>query len=144
MVKPNYLQTSHDREVAREVVRRAFSVLTSHHMRAVLEEPLTLTQQIVEDNKKLDKWITSQFSTTYHFCGSCRMASQGKGGVVDQSGKVYGLQGLRVADASVIPTVPACNTMWPTMMFAYRIGCSIRNETAVEDLAMIPPSLAKL
>ena len=55
------------------------------------------------------------------------MAVRGKGGVVDQSGRVYGVQGLRVADASVIPTVPASNTMWTTMMFAERIGRSVRD-----------------
>ena len=46
---------------------------------------------------------------------------------VRESGRVYGVQGLRVADASVIPTVPAANTMWTTVMFADRIGRSIRD-----------------
>jgi choline dehydrogenase len=55
------------------------------------------------------------------------MAAREKGGVVDQSGRVYGVEGLRVADASVIPTIPAANTMWTTMMFAERIGRSVRD-----------------
>ena len=49
------------------------------------------------------------------------------GGVVDQQGRVHGVQGLRVADASIIPTIPASNTMWTTMMFAERIGSWIRD-----------------
>lgn len=126
-VTPNYLQTEHDRRAAKEAVRRAHRVLTTPAMQRVLEEPLTLTRRTVEDDDALDGWILSQLSSTYHFCGSCRMAARDKGGVVDQSGRVYGVQGLRVADASVIPTVPASNTMWTTMMFAERIGRSVRD-----------------
>ncbi|KPI35997.1 5-(hydroxymethyl)furfural oxidase [Cyphellophora attinorum] len=127
VVNPAYLNTSHDREIAREVVRQAYRVITCPAMQDVLEEPLTLRESIVEDDAALDEWISSQLSSTYHFCGTCRMASRRESGVVDQSGRVYGVDGLRVADASVIPTVPASNTMWTTMMFAERIGCSIRD-----------------
>ncbi|ETN42794.1 uncharacterized protein HMPREF1541_01952 [Cyphellophora europaea CBS 101466] len=126
-VTPNYLQTDHDRKAAREVVRRAYRVMTTPAMQRVLEEPLTLTRRTVDDDDALDGWILSQLSSTYHFCGSCRMAARDRGGVVDQSGRVYGVRGLRVADASVIPTVPASNTMWTTVIFAERIGCSIRD-----------------
>ncbi|KAK5026252.1 hypothetical protein LTS07_007777 [Exophiala sideris] len=133
-VEPNYLRTAHDWRVAREVVRQAYRVITSTAMQKVLEKPLTLTEEICEHNELLDRWISEQLSTTYHFCGSCRMASLEMGGVVDQSGRVYGIKGLRVADASVVPTVPASNTMWTTMMFAHRIGCSIRDGSDVERL----------
>lgn len=130
-VTPNYLQTDHDRKAAREVVRRGYSVMITPAVQKVLEEPLALNKRIVEDDADLDEWIVSQVSSTYHFCGSCRMAARDQGGVVDQSGRVYGVQGLRVADASVIPTVPASNTMWTTMMFAERIGRSIRDAADV-------------
>lgn len=126
-VSPNYLQTRTDQCVAREVVRQAYQVITSSAMREVVEEPLILTEAIVSDDALLDEWIQSQYSSTYHFSGTCRMASPKKGGVVDQSGRVYGVRGLRVADASIIPTIPASNTMWTTMMFADRIGCSVRD-----------------
>ena len=133
-IRPNYLQTNSDRKVAREAVRRGYHLMTSPEMQTVLGQPLTLNQQIIEDDGLLDAWIFTQLSTTYHFSGSCKMASLNRGGVVDQSGRVYGLQGLRVADASVIPTVPASNTMWTTMMFADRIGCSIRDGVDVKAL----------
>lgn len=127
VVTPNYLQTDHDRRAAREAVRRAYRVMTTRAMQSVLEKPLTLIRRTVEEDDALDDWILTQLSSTYHFCGSCRMAAPRKGGVVDQSGRVYGVLGLRVADASVIPTVPASNTMWTTMMFAERIGRSVRD-----------------
>jgi choline dehydrogenase len=132
-ISPNYLQTDEDRRLSREAVRQAYRVITTTAMQSVLEEPLTLTQRIIEDDNVLDDWILTQMSSTYHFCGSCRMATLENGGVVDQSGRVHGLQGLRVADASVIPTVPASNTMWTTMMFAERIGCSVRDGLDVKS-----------
>lgn len=140
-VIPNYLQTDHDRKAAREVVRRGFWVMTTSSMQRVLEEPLSLNKRIVEDDAALDEWIVTQLSSTYHFCGSCRMAARDQGGVVDQSGRVYGVQGLRVADASVIPTVPASNTMWTTMMFADRIGRSIRDGAEVSAESRGPSRL---
>ena len=126
-VVPNYLQTSHDRQATREVVRKAYKVMTSPAMQTVVEQPIGLDEKVIASDDRLDQYIQGQCSTTYHFCSSCRMASREQGGVVDQSGRVYGVQGLRVCDASIIPTVPACNTMWPTMMFAERIGRSIRD-----------------
>ena len=131
-VDPRYLKSDQDLSAAREVVRRAFAVLSSAPMRAVLGPPIGIDSAIVQDNDMLDEYIKSHFSSTYHFCGSCRMANRDKGGVVNQSGQVYGVQGLRVCDASVLPTVPAANTMWSTMMFAHRIGCSIRDGQDVQ------------
>ena len=126
-ISPHYLESHQDLRAAREVVRKAFSVISSSPMQAVLGPPIGIDSDIIEEDEALDEYITGQFSSTYHFCGSCRMAAREKGGVVDQSGRVYGLEGLRVCDASILPTVPAANTMWSTMMFAHRIGCSIRD-----------------
>jgi choline dehydrogenase len=135
-VAPNYLQTEHDLRAAREVVRCAYRVMTTPAMLSVLEAPMTLARPTLDDNEALNHWIMSQVSSTYHFCGSCRMAARDRGGVVDQSGRVYGVQALRVVDASIIPTVPASNTMWTTMMFADRIGRSMRDGVDVDALRM--------
>ena len=123
---PNYLQSTVDRRRAREVVRIAYRVMMSPHMQQVLEPPLTLKPSTVDSDSQLDEYIWSQVTSAYHFCCTCRMASREKGGVVDQSGRVYGVQGLRICDASILPTVPAANTMWSTMMVAERIGTSMR------------------
>ena len=131
-VDPHYLESNQDLYAAREVVRRAFAVLSSTSVQALLGPPIGIDSATIEDDNKLDKYIKSHFSSTYHFCGSCRMADRGKGGVVNQNGQVYGLQSLRVCDASILPTVPAANTMWSTMMFAHRIGCSIRDSQDVQ------------
>ncbi|KAJ5620316.1 hypothetical protein N7510_004300 [Penicillium lagena] len=132
VVRPNYLSTPHDRALAREVVRTAYAVLTSPAMQTVLTAPLSVTSQIIADDVMLDGYIQAQYSTTYHFCGSCRMASRDKGGVVDQSGRVYGVKGLRVADASVLPTVPAANTMASSMLVGERVGRSVCDGRSVQ------------
>jgi choline dehydrogenase len=101
--------------------------MLSKSMQAVLELPLGLDDDMIEDDSLLDEWILAQFSSTYRFCGSCRMATKVQGGVVDQSGLVLGDEGLRACDASIIPTVTAANTMWPAMMAAESIVRSIRD-----------------
>jgi choline dehydrogenase len=131
IVQPNYLTTAVDRARARENVRLAHKIMLSRPMQERLSAPLGLTADIVDSDESLDKWIKTQYSSTYHFTTSCRMAARELGGVVDQSGRVYGVDKLRIADASVIPTIPAANTMWTTMMFAQRIGCSVRDGVAV-------------
>ena len=50
--------------------------------------------------------------------------------VVDESGAVHGVRGLRIADASIMPRVPSCNTNVPTIMIGERIGEWVREELA--------------
>lgn len=136
VIAPNYLATEKDRICARQIVRLGHKIMLSDPMQAQLSEPLGLTPAFIESDELLDEWIQSQYSSTYHFTGSCRMAAREQEGVVDENGCVYGVRGLRVADASVIPTIPAANTMWTTMMFAERIGRSIRDGKSVGRLVL--------
>lgn len=133
-IAPNYLSTASDRARAREAVRLANRVIQSEAMQTVLSPPFGLTTEIIASDDLLDDWIQSQYASTYHFTSTCRMAGREHGGVVDQSGRVYGIQSLRVADASVIPTIPAANTMWSTCMFAERIARSVRDGKPVERI----------
>jgi choline dehydrogenase len=67
--------------------------------------------------------IIEQIGVYHHASGTCAMgASPEAGAVVDARGKVYGVDGLVVADASIIPDIPAANTNLPTMMIAERIA----------------------
>ncbi len=64
-------------------------------------------------------FIRQSCSTFFHTCGTCRMGSDAAA-VVDPQLRVHGIDGLRIADASVIPTIPSCNTLAPVLMIAER------------------------
>lgn len=65
----------------------------------------------VSEDKDIDSWIRGAASTLFHPAGTCKMGPRDQGGVVDQHLHVYGVQGLRVVDASAIPMLPAAHTM---------------------------------
>jgi choline dehydrogenase len=58
-------------------------------------------------------------SSVHHACGTCRMAQEAAGGVVDQRLRVHGVERLRVIDASIFPNIPSANTSAPTIMVAH-------------------------
>ena len=62
---------------------------------------------------------------TFHVSGTCRMgARDDPAAVVDPAGRVHGIAGLRVADASIMPTVPRGNTNLPTIMIAEKLAAA--------------------
>jgi choline dehydrogenase len=73
-----------------------------------------------ESDAELDAFIKLRANTTFHYSSSCRMAPQEEGGVVDDELRVHGIVGLRIADASVFPTIPACHLQAPVVMIGER------------------------
>lgn len=125
-VDPRNLSHPMDRVVARELVRLGWRVMRSEPLRRLLGPPLGFTDEMVADDRTLDEAVARNNASAYHFVGSCKMATREKGGVVDESGRVYGLEGVWVADASIIPVVPAANSMLPTIMVAERIAAALK------------------
>ena len=70
-------------------------------------------------------WIRANSETAYHPIGTCRMAP---GGVVDDRLRVHGLTGLRIADASIFPTMPSGNTNAPAIMVGEKAADLIRED----------------
>jgi len=68
-----------------------------------------------DSDAAIEQWIRENSETAYHPIGTCRMGP-GPNAVVDEQLKVYGLEGLRVADASIFPTMPSGNTNAPSIM----------------------------
>lgn len=65
----------------------------------------------VTSDADLDLYIKNSASTLWHPAGSCKLGKREEGGVVDGELKVYGIEGLRIVDASVMPMLPATHTM---------------------------------
>jgi len=81
---------------------------------------------LVEDRDALAGHVRHNVAGTFHVCGTCRMGRADDGdAVVDTQGRVRGIAGLRVADASIMPSIPRGNTNIPTIMLAEKIAADI-------------------
>ncbi len=77
----------------------------------------------VKTDAEIEQWIRAKCETIYHPVGSCKMGPDNDPmAVVDHRCRVRGLQGLRVVDASVMPTLVGGNTNAPTIMIAERVA----------------------
>jgi choline dehydrogenase len=82
----------------------------------------------------LDVWLRRNILTSHHPCGTARMGAAGDpAAVVDPHGRVHGLDGLRVVDASIMPDCPRVNINAATIMLAEKIADTIVNERASLD-----------
>jgi len=74
----------------------------------------------------LADYVRNNVAGTFHVCGSCRMGSaDDAGAVVDNAGRLRGIEGLRVVDASIMPAVPRGNTNIPTIMLAEKVAADM-------------------
>jgi choline dehydrogenase len=83
----------------------------------------------VNSDERLADYIRATTSTTWHVCGTCRMGPDGDPmAVVDQRGRLRGIEGLRVADASIMPDIVSCNTNLTSIMIGERVAEWMRAE----------------
>ena len=82
----------------------------------------------VRTDDQIDAWIRKTAETIYHPVGSCKMGKDTEA-VVDAQLRVYGVEGLRVVDASVMPQVVSGNTNIPTIMIAEKASDMIRGRS---------------
>jgi 5-(hydroxymethyl)furfural/furfural oxidase len=83
--------------------------------------------QLASDDSLLDAFLRTRVSGCWHACGTCRMGDPSDPmAVTDASGRVIGVEGLRVCDASLMPTIPCANLNLPVMMIAEKVAATIR------------------
>ncbi len=82
---------------------------------------------LVQDDDALAEHIRQNVAGTFHPVGTCRMGAANDRDAVstDTMGRVRGFEGLRVIDASIMPTVPRGNTNIPTIMLAEKISAAV-------------------
>ena len=122
----NYLSTEEDRRAIREGVRMMREVARQEAFDPYRGAELTPGAR-VDTDAEIDAWVRRTAETIYHPVGACRMGAAGDPmAVVDAELRVQGLAGLRVVDASVMPTLVGGNTNAPTIMIAEKAADLIR------------------
>ena len=122
----NYLSTESDRAGFRASVRLTREIMQQKSMKPFLGHAIQPSENIQTDDE-IDEFIRNSVDSAYHPCGTCRMG-KGSNAVVDEHLSVFGIDGLRVADSSVFPSIPNGNLNAPTMMLAERASDIIKNK----------------
>ena len=113
-IRFNFLSARLDQEVTLEAMRITRRIMTAPSMKDIATDEIAPGLNIDSDDELLD-WVKHNAETTYHPVGTCKMGSDPMA-VVDDQLRVHGMQGLRVADASIMPTLTSGNTNAPSIM----------------------------
>lgn len=117
-----HLVDAGDKERAVEAMTLAYELTRTKAMRTLVHY-FWPGEATLRDRAKLREWIWQSCGSGYHPCGTVPMGAEGDAGAaVDQYGRVRGVTGLHVADASIMPTVPSANINLPTLMIGERFG----------------------
>ena len=125
-IRPNFLSAQTDRDAA---------VAGMQIARRIMQQP-AIAKYVAFENKpgskvqSYDEWLAyarHTGTTTFHVIGTCKMGSDPMA-VVDDRLRVHGIAGLRVIDASIMPTVPSGNTNAPTIMVAEKGADMIKED----------------
>jgi choline dehydrogenase-like flavoprotein len=124
----NHFTTEEDRQAMLRGLADVLDIADQPALRAHQREPLNVPAS--RSDADLMAWLTREVNTIYHPSGTCAIGS-----VVDPELRVLGVEGLRVVDASVMPSVPRGNTNAPTIMIAEKAADLIRGAAPQVSLA---------
>ncbi len=116
LIKPNYLSAPEDRRVAAAAIRLTRRIAAAPALMSFAPEEFRPGPELTTD-EDLAKAAGDIGTTIFHAVGTCKMGRDSMA-VVDERLRVRGLEGLRVIDASIMPTITSGNTNAPTMMIA--------------------------
>ena len=119
LIQPNYLATEADRQAMLDGMRLMRALAGTKALSAVIEAEVTPGPGITSDAEMLAA-IQGHAWTVFHPCCTCRMGLDSSSSVVDERLRVHGIECLRIADASIFPTIPSGNTNAPAIMVGER------------------------
>ncbi len=126
-IQPNYLATELDCATIIEGMRITRNIARTEPLRALITAEYAPSSDISDDDDAaMLNWVRDSATTIYHPTGTCRMGIDA-GSVVDPQLRVYGVQGLRIADASIMPNITSGNTNAPCLMIGEKLAEMIRN-----------------
>ena len=123
----NLLDKPFDRSRMREGIHITLELAKHAQYRELLAGRVDPTEAELESDDSLDAWMRRTVSTSHHVSGTCKMGPASDGmAVVDQYGRVHGLDDLRVVDASIMPDCIRANTNATTLAIAERVSDFMR------------------
>jgi choline dehydrogenase-like flavoprotein len=129
-IAPNYLSTGEDRQVAADAIRATRRLMKQPALAAYRPQEYLPGPSVGDDDASLAKAAGDIGTTIFHPVGTAKMgAASDPMAVVDERLRFYGLAGLRVVDASVMPTITSGNTNTPTAMIAEKGAAMILEDS---------------
>lgn len=122
IIQPNYLEHPEDQQALIGGIRVARDLLKAQSLLPYFDKE-TLPGELCQSDDELLDFAKRYGVSSYHVNGTAHMGPPtDKGAVVDQSLRVYGVEGLRIADSSVMPSIPSANVCAASMMIGNRAG----------------------
>ena len=126
-MQANYLQAEKDQQIMIAGTRLIRRIATMPALAAITDKEIFPGQNMETDDEIIS--VAREISwTVFHQCGTCRMGKDAKTSVVDKTLKVHGIGNLRIADASIFPTIPSGNTNAPAIMVGEMAAHIIRGK----------------
>ena len=127
-IRFNFLSAAIDAELTVRAIRIAREIMYAPALASMQVRELGPGPERTTDEEILD-WVRQVGETTYHPVGTCKMGSDAMA-VVDERLRVRGIQGLRVADASIMPTLTSGNTNAPAIMIGEKAAAMVLEDAA--------------
>jgi choline dehydrogenase len=125
-MRPNYLDTETDRQTMIAGLKLARDIAAQPSITPYIAEEFLPGEDVQSDAEMLD-YIRQYGSTIFHPVGTCKMGGEPQA-VVDERLRVQGIEGLRVADCSIMPTLISGNTNAPAIMIGEKAAAMIRGD----------------
>jgi choline dehydrogenase len=128
-IQLDFLSTPRDLEKLVEGVRTCWELANHPGIRDAGDGFIVLSDKLIEQDAMVEQYVKVSLDSGYHPVGTARMGTaDDEGAVVDERLRVHGVEGLYVADASVMPTIVNCNTNLTSIMIGERMADWLREE----------------
>jgi choline dehydrogenase len=119
----NFMAAERDVQVLIDAVRTCWDLVHAGGLRGYGEDFVVLGEKIIKNDAMVLQYVKLSLDSGYHPVGTARMgAAPEDGAVVDGECRVFGAEGLRIADASVMPEIVSCNTNLTSIMIGERVA----------------------
>ena len=130
-IHPNYLSTETDRRTIVAGINIARRIAQHAPLKHKISEEFRPDASLdINDYEATLDWARNNSTTIYHPTGTCKMG-KGEGAVVDERLRVHGIEGLRVADCSIMPEIVSGNTNAPAIMIGEKVSDMILEDQKV-------------